>query len=90
MQHETSGMGGDALPFSPVFGHPVTVKFRHDSPTGYLTTPIMDLADQAYRSASMFLLAGLEDLALRDARTGRDLESAYMDRARAEHQAGTR
>lgn len=90
MKHDTRGMGGNALPFSPVFAHCVTVRWSHDSPNGYYSTPLMDLAQKAYRSASWYLVAGLEDLALRDARTGRDLEYAYMERQSAEHKAGVR
>lgn len=90
MRHETSGMGGNALPFSPVFAHCVKVQFQHDSPHGFFTTPLMDLATEAYRSASFYLVAGLEDLALRDANRGRDMEVAYMDRQRTEYRAGIR
>ena len=88
---DTSTNSVTTVPFSPIPGHVVDMKFRATDEWSYTATPLMELAKQGYRSVAIDVALGGGDYRLHqiraDAQTALDLETAYMDRARAEHHA---
>lgn len=88
--HTTTSTAGSALPFSPVFGHTVDIRFQHDEDFTFTGTPLMRLAQDGYRDASWSLLQGDVDRATREAGTARDMELAYIRRGSADVKAGVR
>ena len=75
------------VPFAPVPGHSVDMRFHADDSWTFDGTPLRVLWDEAYRDAAHRVLYGDDDEARRLARLGRDLEDAYMARVGAEVRA---